>query len=109
MFRRAQTAGSAPIFAVLVAGTIIIVASLSSLFYHWGVLQKVVHAIAWGMRRAMGTSGSETLSAAGNIFMGQTEAPLLIKPYVARMTRRDVPVLRQEHDHGQDEGDADEE
>ena len=78
------------IFAVLVTGTIIIVASLSSLLYHWGVLQKVVHAIAWVMRKAMRTSGSETLSAAANIFMGQTEAPLLIKPYVLRMTRSEL-------------------
>ncbi|HEY5040764.1 MAG TPA: nucleoside transporter C-terminal domain-containing protein [Verrucomicrobiae bacterium] len=78
------------IFAVLVVGTIIIVASLSSLLYHWGVLQKVVQAIAWVMRKAMRTSGSETLAAAANIFMGQTEAPLLIKPYVLRMTRSEL-------------------
>jgi CNT family concentrative nucleoside transporter len=78
------------IFAILVVGTIIIVASLSSLFYHWGVLQKVVHAVAWVMRKAMRTSGSETLSAAANIFMGQTEAPLLIKPYIPRMTRSEL-------------------
>jgi concentrative nucleoside transporter, CNT family len=78
------------IFAILVVGTIIIVASLSSLFYHWGILQKVVHAVAWVMRKAMRTSGSETLSAAANIFMGQTEAPLVIKPYVLRMTRSEL-------------------
>jgi len=78
------------VFAVLVVGTIIIVASLSSLFYHWGVLQKVVHAVAWVMRKTMRTSGSETLSAAANIFMGQTEAPLFIKPYIARMTRSEL-------------------
>ena len=78
------------IFAILIVGTIIIVASLSSLFYHWGVLQKIVHAVAWVMRKAMRTSGSETLAAAANIFMGQTEAPLLIKPYVPRMTRSEL-------------------
>jgi concentrative nucleoside transporter, CNT family len=78
------------IFAILVVGTIIIVASLSSLFYHWGILQKVVQAFAWVMRKAMRTSGSETLSAAANIFMGQTEAPLLIKPYILRMTRSEL-------------------
>jgi CNT family concentrative nucleoside transporter len=78
------------IFAVLVVGTIIIVASLSSLFYHWGILQRVVQAFAWVMRKAMRTSGSETLSAAANIFMGQTEAPLLIKPYIPRMTRSEL-------------------
>lgn len=78
------------VFAVLVTGTIIIVASLSSLFYHWGVLQKIVHGMAWVMRKVMGTSGSETLAAAGNVFMGQTEAPLLIKPYISRMTRSEL-------------------
>ncbi len=82
--------GNSLVFAILVAGTIIIVSSLSSLFYHWGILQKVVHAMAWVMRKAMRTSGSETLSAAANIFMGQTEAPLLIKPYVRRMTRSEL-------------------
>src|ERR1035437_9629691 len=81
------------IFAVLVTGTIIIVASLSSLLYHWGVLQEVVQAIAWVMRKAMRTSGSETLSAAANIFMGQTEAPLLIKPYLLRMTRSELQCM----------------
>lgn len=78
------------IFAVLVTGTIIIVSALSSLFYHWGVLQRVVHGIAWVMRRVLRTSGSETLSAAANIFMGQTEAPLLVKPYLPRMTRSEL-------------------
>jgi CNT family concentrative nucleoside transporter len=63
---------------------------LSSLFYHWGVLQRIVHAMAWVMRKAMGTSGAETLSAAANIFMGQTEAPLVIKPYIPRMTRSEL-------------------
>lgn len=81
------------VFAVLVTGTIILVSALSSLLYHWGVLQRVVQAIAWGMRRAMGTSGSETLSAAANIFMGQTEAPLLVKPYLPRMTRSELLCL----------------
>jgi CNT family concentrative nucleoside transporter len=81
------------VFAVLVTGTIIIISALSSLFYHWGVLQKVVHAMAWVMRKAMRTSGSETLAAAANIFMGQTEAPLVIKPYVATMTRSELMCL----------------
>ena len=81
------------VFAVLVTGTIIIVSSLSSLFYHWGLLQKVVHAMAWVMRKVMRTSGSETLAAAANIFMGQTEAPLVIRPYVARMTRSELLCL----------------
>lgn len=82
--------GNAMVFAILVTGTIIIVSCVSSVLYHWGVLQRVVRGFAWVMRRAMGTSGSETLSAAANIFMGQTEAPLLIKPYIPRMTRSEL-------------------
>jgi CNT family concentrative nucleoside transporter len=81
------------IFAILVLGTIIIVASISSLLYHFGILQRVVHAIAWVMRAAMRTSGSETLSACANIFMGQTEAPLMIRPYVPRMTRSEIMTI----------------
>jgi CNT family concentrative nucleoside transporter len=85
--------GHTLVFAILVTGTIIIVSALSSLFYHWGILQKVVHAVAWVMRKVMRTSGSETLAAAANIFMGQTEAPLVIKPYVANMTRSELLCL----------------
>lgn len=81
------------VFAIVVMGTIIIVACISSLLYHWGILQKVVHAIAWCMRQVMGTSGSETLSACANIFMGQTEAPLMIRPYVPRMTRSEIMTI----------------
>ncbi len=85
--------GNGFVFAITVTGTIIIVSSLSSLLYHWGVLQRVVHAIAWVMQKVMRTSGSETLSAAANIFMGQTEAPLLVKPYLARMTTSELLCL----------------
>ena len=81
---------NALVLGILILGTIIVVAMLSSLFYHWGVLQKIVHAMAWVMRKVMRTSGAETLSAAGNIFMGQTEAPLLIKPYIPCMTRSEL-------------------
>jgi CNT family concentrative nucleoside transporter len=85
--------GNSVVFAILVCGTVVIVAALSSLFYHWGILQRVVHAVAWVMRMVMGTSGSETLSAAANIFMGQTEAPLVIRPYVPRMTRSEIMTI----------------
>lgn len=81
------------VFAILVTGTVVIVAALSSLFYHWGILQKVVRAVAFVMRKAMGTSGSETLSAAANIFMGQTEAPLVIRPYIPRMTKSEIMTI----------------
>jgi len=85
--------GNSVVFAILVCGTVVIVASLSSLFYHWGILQRVVRAAAWVMRKVMGTSGSETLSAAANIFMGQTEAPLVIRPYVPKMTKSEIMTI----------------
>jgi len=90
-----QTFGPAHglVFAILITGTVVIVSALSSLFYHWGILQRVVRAVAFVMRKAMGTSGSETLSAAANIFMGQTEAPLVIRPYVPRMTRSELMTI----------------
>jgi len=78
------------VLGILILGTIIVVAMLSSLFYHWGILQRVVRGLAWVMRKAMGTSGAETLSAAANVFMGQTEAPLVIKPYISGMTRSEL-------------------
>jgi len=85
--------GNSVIFAILVTGTIIIVASISSLLYHWGVLQRVVQTAAWVMRKIMRTSGSETLSACANIFMGQTEAPLMIRPYVPRLTHSELMTV----------------
>ena len=81
------------LFAVTVTGTIVLVSALSSLLYHYGILQIVVRAVAWIMRRLMRTSGSESLAAAANIFMGQTEAPLVIKPYLATMTRSELMAL----------------
>jgi CNT family concentrative nucleoside transporter len=85
--------GNSVIFAILVMGTIIIVACISSVLYHWGILQRVVRAIAWVMRKIMRTSGSETLSACANIFMGQTEAPLMIRPYIPRLTRSELMTI----------------
>ena len=85
--------GHSVVFAILVTGTVIIVAAVSSLLYHWGVLQKVVHAAAWAMRKILRTSGGETLSACANIFMGQTEAPLMIRPYVPRMTHSEIMTI----------------
>lgn len=81
------------VFVITVAGTIIFVSALSSLLYHYGVLQLIVRGVAWVMERLMKTSGSESLAAAANIFMGQTEAPLVIKPYLAKMTRSEIMAL----------------
>ncbi len=81
------------IFAFHILPTIIFFASLMSVMYHLGIMQKIVQAMAWVMAKSMGTSGAESLSAAGNIFVGQTEAPLLIKPYVSDMTASELMAI----------------
>lgn len=73
--------------------TIIFFASLMSLLYHLGIMQKIVQVFAIIMVRTMGTSGAESLSAAANIFVGQTEAPLMIKPYMAQMTMSELMAV----------------
>jgi CNT family concentrative nucleoside transporter len=81
------------VFAFVALPTIIFVASFFTLLYHIGLLQLVVRGMAWGMRYLMGTSGAETLAASANVFMGQTEAPLIIKPYVEKMTDSELLTL----------------
>ncbi len=81
------------IFVVTVTATIILVSAISSLLYHYGILQLVVRATAWVMQKTMRTSGSESLAAAANMFVGQTEAPLVIKPYLPHMTRSELMAL----------------
>ncbi len=85
--------GNAFILALTITGIIIFISAFSSLLYHYGILQWIVRGMAWLMRRVLRTSGSETLAAAANVFMGQTEAPLLIKPYLPRMTRSELMAL----------------
>jgi len=85
--------GRGVVFALLITATVILISALSTLLYHWGVLQRVVASVAWVMQRVMKTSGSETLAAASNIFLGQTEAALLIKPYIQGMTRSEIMAL----------------
>jgi concentrative nucleoside transporter, CNT family len=70
--------------------TIIFFSALMSVLYYLNIMQVVVKGIAWLMQKTLGTSGAETLSASGNIFLGQTEAPLLIKPFVRTMTRSEL-------------------
>jgi CNT family concentrative nucleoside transporter len=77
-------------FAFVVLPTIIFFSALLSVLYHLGVMQFLVKGIAWVMQKTMGTSGAETLSCAGNIFVGQTEAPLLVRPFLAGMTRSEL-------------------
>ena len=78
--------------AFRVLPTIIFVSSVMSVLYYLGVLQKIIWVIAWVMRRTLSTSGSETLAAA-NVFLGQTEAPLMVRPYVAGMTWSELMAL----------------
>lgn len=81
------------IFAFQVLPTIIFFAALTSMLYYWGILQKVVKVMAWIMQKTLKLSGAESLAAAGNIFLGQTEAPLLVKPYIEKMTKSELMSL----------------
>lgn len=78
------------IVAVKVLPTIIFFSTVMAVLYHLGVMQFVIRLLARAMHRTMGISAAESLSAAGNIFVGQTEAPLLIRPYVSKMTRSEL-------------------
>jgi CNT family concentrative nucleoside transporter len=80
-------------FAWVALPPIIFVSGFFSVLYYFGVLQLVVRAMAWVMARVMGTSGAETLSVSANVFMGQTEAPLIVKPFVPRMTESELLAL----------------
>ena len=81
------------IFATWVLPTLIFFSSLMAVLYHLGVMQFVVRLMATVMAKLMGTSGSESLSACSNIFVGQTEAPLMVKPYIGRMTRSEIHAI----------------
>lgn len=78
------------IFAFQILPTILFFSALTSLLFYLGVLQKIVYGIAWVMSKTMKLSGAESLSAAGNIFLGQTESPLLIRHYLPTMTRSEI-------------------
>lgn len=81
------------IFAFQVLPTVIFFSALTSLLFYYGILQKVVYAFAWLMKRTLKLSGAESLAAAGNVFLGQTESPLLVKPYINKMTRSELMCL----------------
>ncbi len=81
------------IFAIQVLPTIIFVGCVTGILYHLGIMQKIVQGFAWVMMRLLNTSGAESLSAAANIFVGQTEAPLIVKPYIGRMTNSELTAL----------------
>jgi CNT family concentrative nucleoside transporter len=78
------------IFAFQVLPTIIFFASLMAVLYHIGLMQKIVQGMAWVMLKILRISGSESLSVAANVFIGQTEAPLVVRPYIAKMTESEL-------------------
>ena len=81
------------IFVIHILPTIIFFSSLMAILYHLGIMQRIIACMAWLMRRSMRTSGSETLSCAANIFVGQTEAPLVIRPYVQTLTMSELMAV----------------
>jgi concentrative nucleoside transporter, CNT family len=90
-FLNTQTYGF--IFAFQVLPTIIFFSALTSLLFYLGIIQKVVLVLAWLMTKALKISGAESLSVAGNIFLGQTESPLMIKAYLPNMTRSEILLV----------------
>ncbi len=81
------------IFVFQVLPTIVFFAALTAMLYYFGILQRIVFVFAWIMNRLMRLSGAESLAASANVFLGQTEAPLLIKPYLDKMTRSEIMAL----------------
>jgi CNT family concentrative nucleoside transporter len=81
------------VFAFQILPTIIFFSALTSLLFYWGIIQKVVWVMAWVFTKLMRISGAESLSTAGNIFLGQTEAPLLVKAYIPKMTKSEVMLV----------------
>lgn len=81
------------IAGIKILATIIVFSTLSAIGYHYGVLQRVVAALAWVMSRLLRVSGAESLSCAANVFLGQTEAPMLVRPYIAGMTRSELMAV----------------
>ena len=86
-------AQSGAFFAFTVIPTILFFSSFMMILYHLGIVQKVVHGVAWVMARTMKTSGAESLSASADIFVGQTEAPLVVRPYIGRMTQSELMAV----------------
>jgi CNT family concentrative nucleoside transporter len=81
------------IFAFQVLPTIVFFSAFSAILYYLGILQKIIWVFAWIMSRTMGLSGAESLAAAANVFIGQTEAPLVVKPYLENMTKSEMLCL----------------
>ena len=81
------------IFAFQVLPTIIFFSAITSLLFYLGIIQKVVYGLAWALSKSLRLSGPESLTVAGNIFLGQTEAPLLVKEYLERMNKSEIMLV----------------
>lgn len=96
IFGKALSDESGPwgwVFAIRALPVIIYFAALSAVLYHFGIMQKIIAGLAWVLRRTMGVTGAEALVTAANVFIGQTEAPFVVKPLLARMTRAQLMLL----------------
>ncbi len=80
-------------FAFWILPTIIFFSAITSILFYYGIIQKVVYGLAWLLKKALGISGAESLSATANIFLGQTESPLLIKEYLKKMNRSEIMLV----------------
>ena len=85
--------GASFILAFQALPLVLTISALASLLFHWGVLQRITAAFAWLLRRAMGIGGALALGAAVHVFVGMIEAPLLVRPYLARMQRGELFAL----------------
>lgn len=90
---RLGSPGNGFIFAIHAMAIVIFFASLVSVLYHIGIMQRLIAALAWVLRRTLGVTGAEAMAMAANVFVGQTEAPLCVKPYIERMTRSQLMTL----------------
>ena len=80
-------------FAITILPTIIFFSALTSVLFYYGIIQKIVYGLAWLMTKIMRLSGAESLSVAGNIFLGQTESPLMIKAYLEKMNKSEILLV----------------
>ncbi len=80
-------------FAVTILPTIIFFSALTSVLFYYGIIQAIVYGLAWALSRALGISGAESLSVAGNIFLGQTESPFMIKAYLEKMNKSEIMLV----------------
>ena len=80
-------------FAFIALPTVIFFSALMAMFYHYGLMQKIIYFISRIMQKTMGTSGAETTSISANIFVGQTEAPLVVRPFISKMTKSELMAI----------------